>query len=212
MDIEKLYAKISEQPLFVGGSERVIKDALEKAQYLKVKSGQPADICNAMVYIISGSVCVYSADDRRRLLLRKIDCGGVFGVAALFSGDVVSRVYAKGDTLLAVFSAESVRQMLERDKTLMYNYIAFLSDRISYLNRKITYLTAGSAERKLAVFLDTASGDSVSLPVNFTLLSDMLDIGRASLYRALEKLEGDGCILRCGNEIKILDRLMLQNY
>jgi DNA-binding FadR family transcriptional regulator len=44
-------------------------------------------------------------------------------------------------------------------------------------------------------------------------LSEMLDVGRASLYRALAKLEGDSLILRDGKTITVLDRdAMLSKY
>lgn len=95
----------------------------------------------------------------------------------------------------------------------MYNYLSFLSDRIDYLNKKITYITAGSAERKLATFFASFEKAEFELPVSFSSLSDMLDIGRASLYRALDKLVSDGCIERDGNDIKIINKaLMLEKY
>ena len=118
----------------------------------------------------------------------------------------MSRVFSKGESKVLFFDEETVRYMLENDSSFMYGYISFLSGRIGYLNKKITYLTAGTAERKLALFLDSFGEDRLRLPVNLTSVSDMLGIGRASLYRALDRMVSDGCILRDGNDITILNR------
>jgi DNA-binding IclR family transcriptional regulator len=64
-----------------------------------------------------------------------------------------------------------------------------------YLNKKITVFTAGSAERKLACFmLDHISGNTFTPPTSMKRLSDMLGIGRASLYRAIDSLTECGAI------------------
>ena len=84
--------------------------------------------------------------------------------------------------------------------------LSFLAGRVCFLNRKIQCFTAGSAERRLALWLLSEEEEVITLPSSLTTLSDMLDIGRASLYRALDKLEGDGLIRRNGREITLLSQ------
>ena len=44
-------------------------------------------------------------------------------------------------------------------------------------------------------------------------LCEMLNLGRASLYRAVDKLEADGCIKRNGKQITIINKeLLLSKY
>ena len=102
----------------------------------------------------------------------------------------------------------------------MYNYLSFLSNRICYLNKKIVCLTAGSSERRLAYYLDSALSEAEdrgeltdSITVQMNTLCDMLNLGRASLYRAADKLSEDGFIMREGKTIRVLDRSgMLAKY
>lgn len=211
---EKCCTEIKSSPLFEGISDGVLKKALESAQVRAFQPCDEIDVDGSLAFVLSGSVNAYSADSRRRLLLRRINTGEVFGAAGLFSKDgCAGRIYSKGVSKIIFFDMDTVKYMLEKDSAFMYGYISFLSGRIGYLNNKITYLTAGSAERKLALFLDSFAGDRLRLPVNLTAVSDMLDIGRASLYRALDRMAADRCIEREGNNITILDRKnMLENY
>ena len=214
MEIEKYCDKIKQTPLFKKISDSVLKAALLNAQEKTFQPGQQIDVSESLAYVLKGGASVYSADSRRRLLLRRIKSGEVFGAAGLFVNDnCFSRVFSKGISRILFFDAENVRYMLENDSDFMYGYLEFLSGRICYLNKKIACLTAGSTERKLAMFIDSFGQERIELPVNLTAVSDMLDIGRASLYRALDKMAQDGCIARDGSSITVLDRKnMLDKY
>ena len=105
-----------------------------------------------------------------------------------------------------VISAESVKALLEKDKQIMFNYIQFLSQRIRILNKRISCFTAGNSEKRLYFFLEGLANEDkiVDLDISMKTLCEMLDIGRASLYRAFEKLEKDNLILKEGKKITIL--------
>ena len=114
-------------------------------------------------------------------------------------------------------SPEKFGKILESDGRAMYNFIAFLSGKIRYLNRKIVTLTAGSAERRLAYFLDTSipedKTDTAEITVQMNSLCEMLNLGRASLYRAADKLSEEGYIERNGKTIKVINRHgMMEKY
>ena len=99
----------------------------------------------------------------------------------------------------------AIKQLLEEDHAFLYQYLGFLSGRIRYLNRKIGYLTAGSAERRLALYLASLGEKTVRLAESISALSELLDVGRASLYRAFDKLTDDGFIAKDGRTIHLLD-------
>ena len=67
------------------------------------------------------------------------------------------------------------------------------------------------AERKLALYLSSLGGGSVRLPLSICALSELLDIGRASLYRAFDRLEADGYITRQGRTVTVNDPKTLLN-
>lgn len=160
--------------------------------------------------LLSGSAAVYTRDEGTDLLLRVLNAGDTFGVASLFGQEpMVTRVTAVVETCALCMREDTMRHILERDARVAMRYIDFLADRIRFLNRRIACLGAGSAQRRLAAWLDTvASADAVSyeltLPMN--RLSDTLGLGRASLYRAFDELTEAGYIRREGKQILFLDR------
>ncbi len=154
---------------------------------------------------LSGEAVVTTADDSKNALLRFFKAGDFFGIANLFTNeDYVSSIKAKKKCSIFFFREEAIRELLETDKTFLYNYLTFLSGRICYLNRKIRYLTAGSAERRLALYLSSFGKDTIELDASLSSLSELLDIGRASLYRAFDTLIADGYIQKNGRTIHLL--------
>ncbi len=209
-------------PLFREVDEEILSGAIESEKFIcrAHASGEviysPDEDEKRLIMIRSGRANVYSSDESRSLLLRTLEEGKTVGVANLFSNDkFVSRVIADKRCETIEITADDFASLLERDPVLMRNYISFLSNKICYLNKKIVYLTAGSAERRLAVFLDAHSSEtgSDSFPIQMNSLCEMLNLGRASLYRAADRLEADGCISRDGKQITIINKeLMLSKY
>ena len=161
-----------------------------------------------------GEAVVTTKDDSKNALLRFFSAGDFFGIANLFTNeDYVSTIRAKKKCRVFFFTEEAIRELLETDKTFLYNYLGFLSGRICYLNHKIRYLTAGSAERRLALYLSSFESDTIELEASLSSLSELLDIGRASLYRAFDTLIADGYIKKDGRKIHILARnTMTKDY
>ena len=210
--------------LFEGVDEGILSSALESGEIeiFEYDAGEaifsPADKRKKAVVFLSGSAEVYSADEGRSLLLRTFSRGNVAGVSNLFSqDDFSSRVIAVKKCEVLEFSPEGFGKIIESDKRAMYNFVAFLSGKIRYLNRKIVTLTAGSAERRLAYFLDSSlpesTNESLEITVQMNALCEMLNLGRASLYRAADKLCEEGFIERNGKIIKVINRNgMMQKY
>jgi len=215
---------LRELPLFRGADEKMLLAAVKNNDFTQktYNSGEviysPREEEKRLIILKKGHASVYSEDESRSVLLRTLEPGKAVGVANLFSGEkFVSRIIAEKKCETVEITAERFGKLLECDKVMLYNYVSFLSNKICLLNKKIVYLTAGSAERKLAVFLDAHSTEigcnSFTLPVPMHSLSEMLNLGRASLYRAADKLEADGCIKRDGKHITIVDKeLMLSRY
>lgn len=174
----------------------------------------------AIGIIYSGTASVYSADTVHSVLLRRLGRGGVYGVAALFStSPPPTRIIADQPCAVLTLPRHAVRAMLAADPALLDAYLEFLSGRILFLNEKIACVTGGSAERRLAVHLLTLADDggngsnggnvTLQLGVNYTELARQLDIGRASLYRALDSLEAAGAIKREHGRSITIDRDLL---
>ena len=158
--------------------------------------------------LLEGRAEIQSADNGRCVVLRTMNAPGVFGAASLFceSALPLSHIEAKTACEVLYVPLDHVRRLLAEDEGFREAYLTFLAGRVCFLNRKIQCFTAGSAERRLALWLLSEENQTVTLPASLSKLADMLDIGRASLYRALDKLEGDGLIRRNGREITVLSQ------
>lgn len=162
---------------------------------------------HALAFIESGSA-VAVTNNTNRVIMKRFGPGMCFGAAAVFG---------EADSYVSTVAADSeleVRFITEKDLTALFNkypltainYITFLSDRIRFLNNKLSVLSCLSTEDTVLAYLNSVSdGDGcASIPVNMTLLSKMLGVGRASLYRSLDSLEKSGHIKRENNRIKVI--------
>lgn len=153
---------------------------------------------SALGFVVRGSADVVRARAGCEVYLRTLPSGEAFGAAILFSDSetYVTRVRAKGKTKV-VFLPESAAEglMLAYPRAAL-GYIAFLSEKIRFLNQKIATFTAGSATEKLENFLrQNADADGVFAPkVSYSRIADALGLGRASLYRAIDDLCAAGII------------------
>ncbi len=207
---------ILSHPLFEDVPGDWILEALEGTENCigVFKNEEPLLTCDRVGLVLSGKATVHTTDPSRRALLRILSKGDMFGLAGIFSDEPeMSKIYADGTCKCAFFSRETISHLLERSDAFRRNYIGFLSNRIRFLNRKIGYLTAGSAERRLALYLLSFEANEVELSDSISALSDLLNLGRASLYRAFDKLCEDGYLLKEGKRLTLLDpEAMLHAY
>lgn len=162
--------------------------------------------------LLSGKATVSTPSEGHAVLLRFLGAGDLFGIANLFSEEqFVSVIRANGSCQCAFFSEAAIGELLAVDKGFRERYIGFLTGRIRFLNRKIGYLTAGSAERRLALYLSSLGEGEVHLEDSITSLSDLLNLGRASLYRAFDRLCHDGHLIKNGRDLVIVDATALKN-
>ncbi|MBR3967425.1 MAG: Crp/Fnr family transcriptional regulator [Clostridia bacterium] len=223
---DKIHDILADIPLFAGADMEFISSAIpQDADIRSFSSGEELDPSGNLVVILEGTARVFSSDEDRSVMLRDLSKGDIFGVAELFGGScgdiAISRVEAKNKCRALFIPREKMSYLLENDKKIMYNYLDFLCCRIRFLNKRIACFTAGSAERRLAIYLDSLSEGmkTENSSVKVTPMSSMgalaltLDIGRASLYRAIDTLTEDGFIIKDGKSFILSDReKMLKFY
>ena len=203
---------LKEIPLFENADNALLSEclALPACSIQTAASGDRIENTEqrALIVILEGRVKIRSTDGERNVILRTAKQGEVLGAASLFlkQAPPLSTIEASGNCRVLFMQADAVRHLLQKDFRFLDDFLAFLAGRVRFLNQKIRCFTAGSAERRLALWLAGEESDTLTLPDSLTSLADTLDIGRASLYRALDKLEQDGYILRKGREIQLLSR------
>lgn len=165
----------------------------------------------SLCVILQGSAF---AEKKDSVLLNTFEAGSCFGVATLFSHSkrYVATVRAKSSCLAAFFPAEQIEELFQKEAVIRQNYIAFLTSRILFLNRKIDQFTAVSAEEKLSFYLleQLEKGNPIRLTMSYSRLADVLDLSRSSLYRAMDALEAEGILKKEGRLLHILNEEALE--
>ncbi len=165
--------------------------------------------------IISGRAACEPFGAKDNALLRIMGDGDTFGVANLYCRDepFPSVIVAKTSVTVLFIEADAFCSLVENDVSVLKAYLAFLSNKIVYLNKKISTLTAGTTEKKLAAYIAKNCKDDMRLQsVSMSSLADMLGVGRASLYRALDELDRLGLIQKDGKTITVIDKNALSSY
>ena len=154
--------------------------------------------------VVRGRALIYKGTDQRRVMIGEKVRSDSFGAAALF-GDVeryASLIVAKGrGTVIAFIPQELMRELIAADGEIAVKYITFLSERVRYLNEKLDIYAGTTPGDKVIAYLSARGGEC---EINMQKLAGELDIGRATLYRTVEKLERERVILREGKTIKII--------
>ena len=159
--------------------------------------------------LLSGRARVESATAGAHALLKPLAVGELFGIANLFAEDepFPSAIVTTSAAKILFLDGDAVRRLVLGDAEICRAYLEFQSERIVYLNRKIATLTAGSAEKKLAVFLLDYEQDGVfTPPCPMNRLAELLGMGRASLYRALDNLCDEGLVQKDGKAILLRNK------
>lgn len=162
----------------------------------------------SLAFIISGSASA-EADNKNCVPIRHFGPGMCFGAAAIFGSQnkYVSTVTAVTECEILFLNEEYLTALFSEYPHTAINYITFLSERVRFLNAKLSVFSCHDAESTVLKYL-SASADSegfADIPQNMTLFSKMLGVGRATLYRSLDSLESRGFIERENYKIKVIN-------
>ncbi|MBR0142575.1 MAG: Crp/Fnr family transcriptional regulator [Clostridia bacterium] len=177
-----------------------------------------AHFARAVGLVLSGRIRV-SGGSAPRYRMRTLSKGDPFGAAAVFSPeeDYATRLTAETRCRVLFLPQALLARLLVEDPAVAENYIVFLSERVRFLNEKIRSLTTPSTGGTLRNYLlknarREEEGYVLRLAVSYSALADTLNMGRASLYRALDEMEENGLIRREGKRILIPDPEALREF
>ena len=158
------------------------------------------DFCRSFCILLEGKATVKSGD----VVYKEFCAGDTFGAAALFgkTEKYATDIYAASRCKVAFIGEDLLKSIFAKYPQCAINYIAFLSEKVRFLNRKIEQFSAASATEKLYLYL-AEQGDK---KINFSAAARFTGLGRTSLYRSLAELENSGRIERNGNIIKVISK------
>lgn len=165
----------------------------------------PQEYPKALGVVLQGRAEAVSAR-HDTAMLTGFAAGGVFGAAALFGGEhYVSHICAATDCRVQFLPESLLRRWFVTYPQISLNYMAFLTDRVRFLNGKIAVYTCAGAAGKLYGWLCGNCDEKGELPKqSMTKLAAMLNIGRTSLYRAMDELEEKHLLLRKDGKVRVI--------
>lgn len=191
-------------PLFQGLAPDRIKALLShKGSLSEIPRGKPVlGYRGKLGILLSGKLLVENGSGTP---LNHLEPSGLFGVSTVFTEQKthVTDIYAEEDSILLLLDEMELREIFTEEFTINRNYLSFLTGRIRFLNWKIDLFTANTAEEKLCCWIrhQCRPEDSLSEPGRLVVdvdsmshLAELLGMGRASLYRAVDSLAEKGII------------------
>ncbi len=170
----------------------------------------------SLVIIIKGKAAVTKTSGNAEVLMSFLSKGDIFGMATLFyeKENYLTKITALEKVTMAVIEKENLMKIFAGYPNVSENYITILSEKIHFLNKKISTYTKQETIQKVASFiLQNANEDKTqaALPYSITTVAEALNVGRASVYRSFECLENDGIISRNGKNVIINNLTALEN-
>lgn len=212
MTVYDFYPQIADLPFFSNADAKnvhryITEDKFKIADFSAGELIYPKAADQLLVGIImSGAAAAYANGNEGKTLLKPIQPGEIFGIANLYTdnADFPSIITARKTSRVMLIDGTAFKLLIENDPSALKCYLKFLNQKILYLNKKITTFTAGSAEAKLSTYIEQNCDNGVfHSEVSMTALARMLGIGRASLYRAFDKLTEIGFIRKDGHDIYV---------
>ncbi|NLA76414.1 MAG: Crp/Fnr family transcriptional regulator [Clostridiales bacterium] len=146
------------------------------------------------------------------VLMSRLSAGDAFGMAALFceNFDFPTSITALSDCEVLFFSKQALKKIFISSPQTAENYITLLSEKIHFLNKKIDAFTSADARGKLLCWLKAQSENgNTSVEISMVSLAKTLDLGRTSLYRALDALSDEEIIKKDGKRLIINPEIIL---
>ncbi len=199
-----------QNPLFSKLNIETLKNGME---IISVKKGETImakkHFNRCLVFILKGNASVFKIGlGGRKTVINSFSKGDVFGMATLFyeEAEYPSEITAEKDLRLAVFPKETVEKLFSENPEFAKSYVILLSEKIHFLNKKLSAFSEGeTSEKLLRWLLNFSNGEKeFFLPCSVSKIAGMLGIGRASVYRAFDSLSERGIIIKEGKKIVIL--------
>jgi len=208
-DIERAVGYLSAHAIWSGLPPERLEDLAAAGEICLYEKGEriwggEAGYRQALGLVLGGAAQVR----KERMLLSVHREGDYFGLVTLFydTGYYAAEIEALRECRVLFIGRLAVERLLDACPGAAKAYIAYLSQRVYYLGARLDTVTAGSVARRLECHLRAGAvmdeqGRLIYSSGSQTALAQSLNMGRATLYRAMEELAQQGLVQREGKEI-----------
>ena len=192
--------EIYDMPLFRGGDRMVLEAVLQRSpgRYASYRKGDfialQDDVCRTLFLLCEGSVYAQmTSAEGRELTLDTLSAPDTLASAFVFGTENRYHVsfIAQADCRLWVLSRESLREILEQDRTVLRNFLTIISDHSLFLSRRINEFALQSLASRVVSYLK----DNHSIR-NLQEVAFILGVARPSLSRMIGQMVEQGTVCK----------------
>lgn len=192
--------EIYDMPLFRGGDRMVLEAVLQRSpgRYASYRKGDfialQDDVCRTLFLLCEGSVYAQmTSAEGRELTLDTLSAPDTLASAFVFGTEnrYPVSIIAQADCRLWVLSRESLREILEQDRTVLHNFLTIISDHSLFLSRRINEFALQSLASRVVSYLK----DNHSIR-NLQEVAFILGVARPSLSRMIGQMVEQGTVCK----------------
>ena len=192
--------EIYDMPLFRGGDRMVLEAVLQRppGRYASYRKGDfialQDDVCRTLFLLCEGSVYAQmTSAEGRELTLDTLSAPDTLASAFVFGTEnrYPVSIIAQADCRLWVLSRESLREILEQDRTVLRNFLTIISDHSLFLSRRINEFALQSLASRVVSYLK----DNHSIR-NLQEVAFILGVARPSLSRMIGQMVEQGTVCK----------------
>lgn len=202
-DRELVLNALKESELFAGADISSCKGKMLKSFKRGEEISEVQNGFDCVGLILSGSASVSSSGGGAVSISRK---GTEFGICNIFvSESMPTTLKARVQTKVLFIPKDEFATLLANDSSLMYRYVKLCNEKMVYLAKKLRLISVSGSAARLAVWLEMNAKGNEARIISKDELARQLCLSRASLFRAVAKLESEGIIYALGDRMIIND-------
>lgn len=217
-----MYNKLIQCSLFKGLTLNEIEELLENNIH-QIKNFKKEDMVafsndevKSQLFIIDGSVKGEMVDfGGKTIKIEDIEAPRLLAPAFLFGKNnrYPVNIVSNNDATILSFPKDSFVRLLQKNETVLKNYLDVISNRAQFLSNKIKFLSFQTIKGKIAQFIlqisSKTQNNEIVLPRSQSGLAEMFGVTRPSIGRAIREMDKDGIIKATGKQITIVDKTKL---
>lgn len=215
--MEDIKTRLMFSPLFRGVSPDEIGKLIalvdyQKRKYLKGELiAQRGDDYQSLMIVLTGAVNAEMLDKTGKIVkIEELKSGMPLAAAVLFSNKskLPVNITTLVDTDILYLPKESLVFLMQKNNTLMVNFLQMISNRATFLTERIWFLSFKTIREKLCHYiLENTNKESNRFKLNMTQqqIADYFGVTRPALARSLAQLEEEQIAKIENKEVVVLD-------
>ncbi len=216
--MENLWSELSKTNLFAGILPGELENLFHNRPYQirqydkEMFVAHSQDVCHDLFILVGGSVRGEMSDTPEKKLKiediiapRPLASAFVFGRENRFPVDII----ANEPATVMIIPRDVLITLLQKNETLLKNYLDAISSRAQFLSGKIRFLSFKTIREKVANYVlmhPQLKNNRIRLGQSQSELAGFFGVTRPSLARTLASMEEEGLIQLERKEITILNR------